>query len=160
MRVSVCNRQRGCAADPAAVKRLVRELAGLAQARTRGEGPWREVTVHLLDDAGIAPVNRAVMGHEGATDVITQRYAPVPGEPDGLVGELFVNVERARAAASRRAGWSADRELALYLAHGCDHLTGADDRAPRGRAAMRRRELAWLRRLRLTPLFRSGIVTA
>jgi hypothetical protein len=65
MRVSVCNRQRGCAADPAAVKRLVRELAGLAQARTRGEGPWREVTVHLLDDAGIAPVNRAVMGHEG-----------------------------------------------------------------------------------------------
>ena len=28
--------------------------------------------------------------------------------------------------AAPRAGWSADRELALYLAHGFDHLTGAD----------------------------------
>jgi rRNA maturation RNase YbeY len=135
---------------------LVRELAELAQARMTGEAPWREVTVHLLDDAGIAPVNRAIMGHEGATDVITQRYEPVPGEPPGLIGELFVNVACARRAAPRRAGWSADRELALYFAHGCDHLTGADDCTSRGRALMRRRELAWLRRLSLTPLFRSG----
>jgi rRNA maturation RNase YbeY len=156
VRVLLHNRQRRCAVDVPAVTRLVRELAVLAQTRIPGAVPWREVAVYLLDDAGIAPVNRAVMGHGGATDVITQRYEPVPGEPDGLVGELFINVERARRAAPRRAGWSADRELALYLAHGCDHLTGADDRAPRGRARMRRRELAWLKRLPLTPLFQSG----
>jgi len=151
MRVAICHAQRRFAVDTSAVRRLVRSLAGLA--RTPAERPWQEVTVHLLDDAGIAPVNRAVLGHEGATDVITQRYEPIPGEAGGLVGELFVNVERALRAAPRRAGWSADRELALYLAHGCDHLAGADDAMPRERARMRRRELAWLRLATLERLF-------
>lgn len=154
MRIVICHAQRRFAVDTSAVRRLVRDLAGLA--RTPAERPWQEVTVHLLDDAGIASVNRAVLGHEGTTDVITQRYEPIPGEAGGLVGELFVNVALARRAAPRRTGWSADRELALYLAHGCDHLTGADDATPRERARMRRRELAWLRRLSLTPLFQSA----
>jgi rRNA maturation RNase YbeY len=153
MRVSVCNRQRVRPVDALKIKRMVRAFAERAQARIDGDAPWRDVTVHLLDDAKIAPVNRAVMGHEGATDVITQRYEPIPGEPPGLVGELFVNVECACRAAPRRKGWSADHELALYLAHGCDHLSGADDRAPRERAAMRRRELAWLKRLVDVPHF-------
>lgn len=156
MRITVHNAQRRFKLDLAALRRLAVELGGLAQARLPGEPAWRDVTIHLLDDEGIAPVNAAVMGHEGATDVITQRYEPIPGEPPGLIGELFVNAERAHASAPRRGGWSADRELALYLAHGMDHLTGADDGAPAERARMRRRELGWLRRLALTALFQTG----
>jgi rRNA maturation RNase YbeY len=156
MRLSIHNAQRRFRLDAAALRRLARALAGLAQARLPGEPAWAEVTVHLLDDAGIAPVNAAIMAHEGPTDVITQAYAPVPGEPAGLIGELFVNVERADRLGGRRAAWPADRELALYLAHGFDHLTGADDRTPAERARMRRRELAWLKRLALTPLFQTG----
>lgn len=152
--IHIHNAQRTARLDAAALKRLALALAGLAQARTPGE-TWREVSVYLLDDAGIAPVNASILAHEGATDVITQRYEPLPGEPDGLIGELFVNVERARSAA-RRAGWTADRELALYLAHGFDHLTGADDGTPAERARMRRRELSWLGRLTLTPLFKTA----
>ena len=169
MRISIQNAQRRFKLDTAALKRLALELGALAQklpqegVRWRAASgraspappPWREVTVHLLDDAGIAPVNAAIMSHGGPTDVITQRYEPFPGEPDGLLGELFVNVERA-ASAPRRAGWSRDRELALYLAHGFDHLTGADDGTPAKRARMRRRELGWLKRLALTPLFQTG----
>ena len=156
MRIILHNAQRRFKLDTAALKRLALALAGLAQARLPGEPAWREVTVHLLDDAGIAPVNAAIMAHEGAADVVTQRYDTIPGEPDGLTGELFVNVERAVCAAPRRADWSADRELALYLAHGFDHLTGADDRTPAERTRMRRRELAWLKRLPLTPLIQTG----
>ena len=156
MRIFIHNAQRRFKLDAAALKRLAAALAGLAQTRLPGEPAWREVTIHLLDDAGIAPVNAAIMAHDGATDVITQRYEPCPGEPDGLIGELFVNVERAVRVAPRRAGWSADRELALYLAHGCDHLTGADDGTPAERILMRRRELTWLRRLPLTPLFQTS----
>jgi len=156
MRISIHNAQRRFTLDTAALKRLTLALAGLARARLPNEPAWQEVTIHLLDDAGIAPVNTAIMAHGGSTDAITQRYEPVPGEPDGLVGELFVNVERAARAAPRRAAWSADRELALYLAHGFDHLTGADDHTPAERARMRRRELAWLKRLPLTPLFQTG----
>jgi rRNA maturation RNase YbeY len=156
LRVSIQTGQRRFRLDAAALKRLAAALAKLAQSRLPDEPAWREVTIHLLDDASIAPVNAAVMAHEGATDVITQRYEPIPGEPGGLIGELFVNVERAARAAPRRAGWDADRELALYLAHGFNHLTGADDRTPDGRARMRRRELGWLKRLALTPLFQTG----
>ena len=156
MRILLHNAQRRFRLDTAAFKRLARSLAECAQARLPGEPPWREVTVHLLDDAGIAPVNLAIMAHEGSTDVITQRYDAIPGEPDGLTGELFVNLERAASAAPRRAAWSADRELALYLAHGFDHLTGAEDKSSAERARMRRRELGWLKRLPLTPLFQTG----
>jgi rRNA maturation RNase YbeY len=159
MRLNLNNTQRLYRLDTAALKRLALALASLAQARCPGHPAWREVTIHLLDDAGIAPINTAIMAHEGATDVITQRYEPIPGEPDGLTGELFVNIEQAVRAASRRAGWSADRELVLYLAHGFDHLTGADDHAPSERTRMRRRELAWLRRLPLTPLFQPGVTS-
>jgi len=166
MRITFHNAQRLFKLDTVALKRLALALAALAQTQGQrrrgraspGEPTWQEVTIHLLDDAGIAPVNAAIMAHEGATDVVTQRYDPIPGEPVGLTGELFVNVEYAVRAAPRRAAWSANRELALYIAHGFDHLTGADDHTPAERARMRRRELAWLRRLPLTPLFQTGTI--
>ena len=85
------------------------------------------------------------MGIAGATDVITQAYDAIPPEKPGLFGELFVNVDRARLAAPKRAGWSVAKELLLYVAHGMDHLSGADDHSSKDYARMRRRELRWLR---------------
>ncbi|MCL2876830.1 MAG: rRNA maturation RNase YbeY [Betaproteobacteria bacterium] len=144
MTLTIASHQRKFPVDRKRLSSLVRQLLALAQRRTPGV-TWQEVAIHLLDDAGIAPINEAVMGHTGATDVITQRYDSCPGEPEGLRGELFVNVERAFTV-PRRKQWTAEQELALYLAHGLDHLTGADDATPSARATMRRRELAWLRK--------------
>lgn len=76
------------------------------------------------------------------TDVVAQSYAAVPGVC-AATAELVLNAERARAEGRVRAGGPA-RELALYLAHGLDHLAGADDDTPARRRAMRRRETAWL----------------
>jgi len=143
MTLTITNHQRTFPVDRKRLSSLVRQLLALAQRRTPGV-VWQEVAIHLLDDAGIAPINETVMGHTGATDVITQRYDSCPGEPQGLRGELFVNVERAFTV-TRRKGWTQENELALYIAHGLDHLTGADDTTPPDRAKMRRRELAWLR---------------
>jgi ssRNA-specific RNase YbeY (16S rRNA maturation enzyme) len=56
--------------------------------------------------------------------------------------EVVVNVERAVRAGPRYGGPS--RELARYLAHGCQHLGGATDGDRAGRARMHRRERAWL----------------
>lgn len=109
--------------------------------------PFRAVTVVLQDDAFSAEVHLAVNGAEGATDVVTQRYDAMPGEKPGVYGELYVNCNQALRAAPRRRGWSAAKELLLYVAHGMDHLSGADDLEPADYARMRRRELAWLRRL-------------
>lgn len=107
--------------------------------------PFREVTVVFQDDAGSSAVHGAVMGDCSATDVITQRYEPLPHEPPGIYGEIYVNAQRAREYASSHAGCEALHELLLYIAHGMDHLSGADDLDPASRAAMRRRELGWIR---------------
>jgi len=143
MTLTIINRQRKFPVNRKRLLSLARQLAALAQQHTPGV-VWQEVAIHLLDDAGIAPINEAIMHHTGATDVITQRYDSCPGEVDGLRGELFVNVERAFTI-PRRKNWTQEQELALYLAHGFDHLTGADDVTPPARALMRRRERAWLR---------------
>ena len=119
-----------------------------ARSRERIGAPvWHEVVVHLLDDAASDATHRAIMGIAGVTDVVTQAYDAIPPERPGLYGELFVNTDQACRAAPQRKGWSAAKELLLYVAHGMDHLSGADDHAERDYRAMRRRELNWLRRL-------------
>lgn len=104
------------------------------------------MTLVLTDNAGIAPVNAACFGKNRPTDVITSPYRPLPGEDPGLSGEIFVNVERALEVAGRGAGLA--EEIALYIAHGIDHLAGATDRTPPLRARMRRRERTWLKEAR------------
>ena len=116
------------------------------RSRERVGGVWHEVTVHLVRDAESDAIHRAIMGIAGATDVITQAYDAIPPEAPGLYGELFVNTDQALRAAPKRRGWNPAKELLLYIAHGMDHLSGADDLAPADYARMRRRELGWIRR--------------
>ena len=106
--------------------------------------PFREVAVILQDDAASDEVHRGIMDVEGATDVITQGYEAIPPEPEGIYGELYVNTDQALRFSRSRKDWPADKELLLYVAHGMDHLSGADDMDPASRSMMRRRELKWL----------------
>ncbi len=108
------------------------------------------VSIALVDDAAIIPVNEQFVHHRGPTDVISFRYAPLPG-PAASTAELVVNVERAVQEARRRCR-PAGEELALYLAHGCLHLTGLDDATPAQRAAMQRIQNRWLRAARASGL--------
>ena len=105
---------------------------------------FRAVTIILQDDAFSAEVHEAINGATGPTDVITQRYDAMPGEAEGVYGELYVNTDQALRVAPKRRGWSPAKELLLYVAHGMDHLSGADDLKPRDYDRMRRRELRWL----------------
>jgi len=104
---------------------------------------WASLTVILTDDVGMTQAQQATFGRTEPTDVVSLRYDPVPPEKQKGDGEVVVNVQRAHDV-GRRTGPS--RELALYLAHGCNHLTGASDHTPALRAAMRRNETAWLRK--------------
>ncbi|MDP2991198.1 MAG: rRNA maturation RNase YbeY, partial [Kiritimatiellota bacterium] len=104
------------------------------------------------DDAAIASLNRTFLDHARATDVITFTLAPMPGGGTGTCGEIHLNVQRALEEGARRG--SATDELALYLAHGCDHLAGANDRTLRERRRMRRRELLWIQRSRRAGLMK------
>ncbi|MBQ7251301.1 MAG: rRNA maturation RNAse YbeY [Kiritimatiellae bacterium] len=103
------------------------------------------LAIELVGDREMPEAKARVFGLRVQTDVISLRYAPVPGGPPGGEAEIVVNAERARQEGAKRPGGEA-KEFALYLAHGIDHLTGADDATPPERRRMRRRELRWLGR--------------
>lgn len=134
---------RSVAVSKASLKAAARYFASRSSERIGV--PFRSVVVVLQDDAASDEVHRGIMGVDGATDVITQAYEAMPPEPEGIYGELYVNVDQALRFSNVAGGWSAAKELLLYVAHGMDHLSGADDLEPADRARMRRRELAWMR---------------
>jgi len=139
VKIRLLNRQRALRVRLPAVRRLIQALANRA---FPAEAPFAELAVVLTDDAAMPAYKAGCFGFRAQTDVVTQAYAAVPGVC-AATAELVVNAERARAEGRRRPGGPA-RELALYLAHGLDHLAGADDDTPARRRAMRRRETAWL----------------
>ena len=141
MKVSLSNRQRLARPDAAAIRAVAARLSALS-----GAAP-AELTITLADDASIAPVNAAAVGHAGPTDVITLSYDAIPGDPDGPSAEIFLNVE---CAISQRPD-DPSRELAYYLAHAFNHLAGHDDATPATRTAMHRRERRWLNALAPLP---------
>ncbi|AKJ64213.1 rRNA maturation RNase YbeY [Kiritimatiella glycovorans] len=124
-------------------------------ARRSGE-TWGEITLRLADDAVLRDRKRRHFGLDETTDVISFRIDPVPGETPRPCGDLLVNVECAVREGARRRG-GADEELALYIAHGLHHLSGAEDRTPDQRRAMRRVERRWLGEVRRAGMVR-GLV--
>ncbi|MBI9021443.1 MAG: rRNA maturation RNase YbeY [Verrucomicrobia bacterium] len=145
MKTLLLDRQNKIRLNLPAIRRLTAKLAERLAAADP-ESVWSEVTLLLTDDAGITQTNREFFGKDRPTDVISFRYDPVPGEEDEATGDLIVNVECAVREGAAHDG--ADAELALYIAHGFDHLSGADDDTPARRAAMRRTEMRWLEELK------------
>ncbi|NOU35402.1 MAG: rRNA maturation RNase YbeY [Kiritimatiellaceae bacterium] len=142
MKTVLINRQKR-RISLSAIRRLTAKLAAALEA-SDPDTVWQEVTLLLTDDSGITQYNREFFGKDRATDVISFRSEPFPGE-DGVTGDLIVNVERAALEGPNHDGIKA--ELALYIAHGFNHLSGADDNTPAKRAAMRRTEMRRLAEL-------------
>jgi probable rRNA maturation factor len=117
------------------------------------------VTVLLTDDLELTDLNRAHMGIDGPTDVLSfpmlpSDAFPAGGEqrvvdPDGRrhrthIGDIAISVERAIEQAEQGRGgqtgdvrWSAADELRLLVTHGTLHLCGLDHAVPAEEAAMR-----------------------
>lgn len=102
----------------------------------RPEIDWQELSLIFTDDR-IRELNHQWFGKDSVTDVISFAY------PDfEATGEVIVNVQQAREEGQLRE--SPDRELALYIAHGCHHLMGAEDRSPALKHAMLSLESQWV----------------
>ncbi len=152
MKITVVNRQSQQKLHPDKVREFV-AFCMCRAAALAGDRVWRDVNVVLADDAEMASVNRIYLDEPSATDVISFYLPPLPGGRKHCAGVIFVNVARALAEGARRCGVEA--ELALYLAHGCDHLSGADDRTAAMRRRMRRREMLWISAARRAGKLRS-----
>jgi probable rRNA maturation factor len=96
------------------------------------EGWDGDISVAVLDDAGISALNATFKGRDEPTDVLAFPYGD---DADGLAGEIVVSAETAE-----RVGASLDetpeRELLRYCVHGLLHLCGYDDRTPAQRRRM------------------------
>ena len=169
MRITIVNRQKRVFVDMRRLRILTRCL--MERTLRFGHAPvrrWGEVSIVLTDNLDIRAMNHNQLGRNEVTDVLSFRYDALPGEALAAA-EIIVNVERAVAigssmaerdqrkmsasGGSQTAGyWSPSRELALYVAHGCDHLSGEDDGDCVSRTRMRRRELRWLRSARVEGL--------
>jgi probable rRNA maturation factor len=122
----------------------LRELVGRA---LRLEGRNRaSISIAIVDDDTIRRINRAHLGHDWPTDVIT---FPLSEQDEAiLLGELVVSAEMACGFA-REHSLDAAGELELYVVHGILHLCGYDDRDEAAAAAMRNRECAVLAAARI-----------
>ena len=145
MKTFIQNNQTTTPLNLPAIEKLVNKLAGCLVAADPNS-VWDSVTVVLTDDEGITQTNRDFLDKDRPTDVISFRYDPIPGEDPAATGDLIINVECALREGPTHEG--VDAELALYIAHGFDHLSGADDDTPARRAAMRETELRWLAALK------------
>lgn len=89
----------------------------------------------LADTTTVRALNRRYLGHDRSTDVLSFPLA----EGRILEGEVYVNLDRARAQA-RDYGVSYPEEVIRLVVHGTLHLAGYEDGTALARRAMRLRE--------------------
>ncbi|MFH0878617.1 MAG: rRNA maturation RNase YbeY [Lentisphaerota bacterium] len=151
MKLSLVNRQSKLKIRKRDLQRLARWLLDRIELPGANR-PGAEISLILTDHEGILPVNAMFFGKHRPTDVISFVYRNDEAEAV-FRGEIFVNVERAIEQGVLHGGLQ--HELALYIAHGFDHLSGASDHIPLLRARMRRRELKWLKEASAQGLLRN-----
>lgn len=155
--IEISNRQSVCSLARQRITALLTFL--LHRSRRSAASPDNTaLTLLVTDNRHMPDFKYRCFGIREVTDVIAATYNPLPDEST-WEAELVVNAERALDVVTERdcsarqvrvsgpdaSVWNVSSEFALYLAHGVDHLTGADDATPRDRRRMRRRELGWLR---------------
>jgi probable rRNA maturation factor len=133
--ISISNRQKLLPVDRRRIRGAIRAILKDAGCR-RGE-----VSVAVVDDTAIARLHQEFLDDPTPTDVLSFL---LERSEELLEGEVVVSAETASANAPRYRCTPSD-ELLRYIVHGALHLVGHDDRTPRQRAAMRRREDAYLR---------------
>lgn len=162
--IEVINRQNLVTINRRRIQQLALFFAIRAGRRSK-DSTRKEISIVVGNHALIRAVHSAHLGSTSTTDVICLPFAALPGEKGTPGAEIFVNVEcaietaiRLDAILSRKhRRWNASQELALYIAHGLDHLAGGTDDAVDDRNRMRRRELRWIEMAKtlglMTPLF-------
>lgn len=129
------------------VKRIVQSV--LRSLRTRKT----RVGILLAGNRQIRKLNKKYLSHDYATDVLAfgrlekgSRIQPGRGE-FLFLGDVAVSVEMAKDRAGEfNHSWR--YELAFYLCHGILHLAGYDDKTPKDRERMHRKQEQILRRVR------------
>jgi len=100
--------------------------------------PNTELDIVFLSDRAIEPFNRLYKKKNGATDVLSFDL--------GSCGQILISSDMALRN-SRAFNTSLERELVLYLIHGILHLFGYNDRSPKEKLRMFKKQDSVLERL-------------
>ncbi|MDJ0722239.1 MAG: rRNA maturation RNase YbeY [Desulfobacterales bacterium] len=89
--------------------------------------PDAELSLLVLDDDGIAPMNRQYLGRNGPTNVIAfpMQEGDFSAMNPHLLGDVVISVETCQREAEA-AGMGFDRRFTELLIHGILHLFGYD----------------------------------
>ncbi|MEQ8210108.1 MAG: rRNA maturation RNase YbeY [Lacipirellulaceae bacterium] len=128
--IAISNEQALLTIDEEAVRRAVRQVL------SAGNEPSATISVAIVDDATMRPLNKQFLEHDYTTDVLS--FALNEAE-EPLSGELIVNAEYA-AREAVEIGWSAEEEFLLYVIHGMLHLIGYCDKSDESAIKMRAAE--------------------
>lgn len=158
MKIEINNRQKRLKINKKAAERLTSFLMQKA-ARLLQDREWAEISVVIADSRLMSAVNTEFMNDTSPTDVLSFTLPPIPGEPPLFSGEIFVNAEISAETGAGKPDETA-HELALYIAHGCDHLMDQEDRTQAERRAMRSRELRWLKEAAIQGLLKGFVSTS
>jgi probable rRNA maturation factor len=132
----------------------VRVPVSRARVATLAEGVLRRervrdalLSIAFVTDRRIAALNRAHLGHDGPTDVISFGFAPVDSRR-AVVGDVYIAPGVARRHALAHGG-GVREELMRLVVHGVLHVLGHDhpEDETRYRSAMWRRQERLLRQL-------------
>ena len=88
------------------------------------QGP-SELVVRIVDEAEITALNQRYRGKDGATNVLSFPYEPIPGVETGLLGDVVICAPVvAREAVAQ--GKALEAHWAHMVIHGVLHLLGYD----------------------------------
>ena len=129
-------------------RRLAREAVAAAVEEAEAKfARGAEMTIHLVDDARIAELNKAWRGKDAATNVLSFPAAPAGRAASAkLLGDVFVALQTLEREAMEEGKPLADHYRHLAL-HGFLHLLGFDHETPAQAEAMEALETRALARL-------------
>jgi probable rRNA maturation factor len=120
---------------PASLGHLARPIKAVARQIFRDHAiSTYALSLTFLGDPEIARLNRRSLGRKGPTDVIAFDLSEA-GLPYELVGDIYISLDRARAA-SRTFKVSVGEEIVRLAVHGMLHLVGHRDGTGRSRRSM------------------------
>lgn len=94
-----------------------------------------DINIILQSDDELLALNQQALQHDYYTDIITFNY----NNGSTISGDLFISIDRIKENALTFAS-STEEELRRVMAHGVLHLLGYNDKTPKEKQLMRKKE--------------------
>jgi len=101
------------------------KLRSWVECALQGRHPGAELAVRIVDEAEITALNRQYRGKDGATNVLSFPFSPMPGVVTEQLGDIVICAPVVAAEAVAQ-GKPLEAHWAHMVTHGVLHLLGHD----------------------------------